>query len=310
LVYAYVKGAAGLTVDGIYAIQPEITFDAATASSDVTDACVVRAKVTGGLMDDYTVLDGFRLTLGDMNGGSRTYGNGLLFEDDSSMAGTCSLTTGINMALTCTTGISMTNATTGISITASENPLVLGTSGTPLTSATADNKFVEIRATTTATTGDIRGIYTALTMNGGTGLQGEAIRGRTIVTATTTGSHGGHFGLEYGAGGSITGLGAGCRATFMCPNSAISGTVCGGMSELWAEGASSDFSGATHAIHRFVMDGNATGIDTAVNVFDFAGLGTSTQFVAATNATIDHALQVRVNGVTYWIGLYDATTGS
>jgi hypothetical protein len=29
-------------------------------------------------------------------------------------------------------------------------------------------------------------------------------------------------------------------------------------------------------------------------------------FVAATNATIDHALKVKVNGTDYWIGLYDS----
>jgi len=33
-------------------------------------------------------------------------------------------------------------------------------------------------------------------------------------------------------------------------------------------------------------------------------------FVAATNATIDHALRVDINNVTYYIGLYDSKTGS
>lgn len=37
---------------------------------------------------------------------------------------------------------------------------------------------------------------------------------------------------------------------------------------------------------------------------------TTALFVAATNVTIDHALKVKINGTDYWIGLYDATTGS
>jgi hypothetical protein len=117
LIYAYVKGAAGLTTSGIYALQPEITFDAATASSTVTDAAIVRAKLTGGTMSDYTVLDGYRLTLGDMNGGSRKYGNGLLLEDDSGMSGTCTLTTGINISIGCTTAMNIGTCTDGIIFT-------------------------------------------------------------------------------------------------------------------------------------------------------------------------------------------------
>ena len=105
LVYAYVKGTAAKTLTGVYAFQPEISFDAGSGTNTITDAAVVRAKVTGGVMSDYTVLDGYRLTLGDLDGGSRTYGNGLLFEDDSGMSGTCALTTGININIATTTAI-------------------------------------------------------------------------------------------------------------------------------------------------------------------------------------------------------------
>ena len=130
LVYAYDKGAAGLTSSGIYALQPEITFDAATASSTITDAAIVRAKLTGGTMSDYTVLDGYRLTLGDMNGGSRTYGNGILLEDDSAMSGTCALTTGININIGTTTAISVAGAyTTGISLSGDGTTAINVTSG-------------------------------------------------------------------------------------------------------------------------------------------------------------------------------------
>ncbi|MFW9872055.1 MAG: hypothetical protein ACFFG0_03060 [Candidatus Thorarchaeota archaeon] len=110
LFYAYIKGTSAKTLTGIYAIQPEISFDAGSSTNTITDAAVVRAKVTGGVMSDYTVLDGFRLTLGDMDGGSRTYGNGLLLEDDSDMSGTSVLTTGVNINIACTTAISVSGA--------------------------------------------------------------------------------------------------------------------------------------------------------------------------------------------------------
>ena len=202
LVYAYVKGAAGLTCSGIYGIQPEITFDAATASSTITDAAIVRAKLTGGTMSDYTVLDGYRLTLGDMNGGSRTYGNGLLLEDDSGMSGTCSLTTGINITIgcttgidlgdscttaigigTCATGISFTGTYTGncidftndtIDYTGSSGPAYIraGTYGSPITNADEDQSgFLRLYGSTTADGSSYdRGVFMCLTTTGTKGI--------------------------------------------------------------------------------------------------------------------------------------------
>jgi len=187
--------------------------------------------------------------------------------------------------------------------------LLAGTSSVPVTTAVADRKFWEFRGETTATSGDARGLYMAMDFNGA-GVAGEAVRARAIASAAVAGGvHGLHGGVEVGASGSITGLAAGVRGTFMGPNQATAGgTVCGGMSELWAEGATTDYTDYTQAtIHRFVNAGDATGKATAVNVFAFDGLS-NTQFVAATNAVIDHALKIVVDGVDYWIGLYDATS--
>lgn len=49
----------------------------------------VRAKVTGGAMADYTTLHGYKLIAGDMDGGSRTYGNAFWVVDDAAMSGSC-----------------------------------------------------------------------------------------------------------------------------------------------------------------------------------------------------------------------------
>jgi len=183
-----------------------------------------------------------------------------------------------------------------------------GLSSAMWTSTKAGHSFFSLRADASNATGDHRLIYAALTLSGGG--PGEALRGRTIVTAATSGGvHGGHHGIEFGASGSVTGLGVGHRATLLHKNGAyVGGTIAGGMSELFAEGVSTDYTGATeHSIHRFVNDGNATGKATAVNVFSFAGLSAN-QLVAhnAWLASIAQNLRCVVDGVTYYIPLSTA----
>ncbi|MBU2249934.1 MAG: hypothetical protein KKD77_24525 [Gammaproteobacteria bacterium] len=79
------------------------------------------------------------------------------------------------------------------------------------------------------------------------------------------------------------------------------------MSELWAEGESTDFGAATmHSIHRFVMDGNATGYATADNVFEFVNLS-AVQYAANTD-TPDHALRCIINGDVRYIMVSEATS--
>jgi len=176
------------------------------------------------------------------------------------------------------------------------------------TTVTADMKMVHFTFTSTATSGCARALYSFLTLDGAGG-EGESVRGRTAVTAAVAGGvHGGHFGLEIGTGGSIAGLGVGLRATFMVPNSAMTGgSVYGGMSELFAEGSSSDISGTTaHAIHCFGLAGESTGRAKAQNVFAFTNLTTGTGATDMLNTAADadastDGLRVIINGTPYWI---------
>jgi hypothetical protein len=163
----------------------------------------------------------------------------------------------------------------------------------------------EYRYRSTKTSGDVRGQYMALALNG-VGGSGEAHRGRTIVEAVGVLTvHGGHHGLEFDTDGTITGLGVGHRATFMAPSRDMFATIAGGMSELWAEGDATDFSKATvHSIHRFVMDGDTTGRATAQNVFEFSNLS-ATQYAANTD-TPDHALRCIINGNIRYIMVSEA----
>lgn len=118
LFYAYSKGATARTIDSMYAIQPELTFDAGSSTHTLTtEAICVRAKITGGKVDDYTKIHGVRVIAGDMNGSTQTYGNAYHVIDDSDMSGTISWTKGLYLEAACTTGIDISGATTtGVSI--------------------------------------------------------------------------------------------------------------------------------------------------------------------------------------------------
>lgn len=187
----------------------------------------------------------------------------------------------------------------------------VGTHAVPEASAHADKIFREYRYRSTSTTGDIRGQYMELLMNG-IGQSGEACRNRTMIEAAVAVAHGCHDGVEFAAGGSVTGLAVGHRATYMGKNAAAAATIAGGMSELYAAGASTNFAAATmHSIHRFVVDGNATGRATAENAFEFANIpsGTDAADMLKTDmhtATPTDGLRIIINGAVYHICLVSA----
>jgi len=108
LFYGYVKGSAAVTVSRVYGIQTEVSWDAGGSQDTLsTEATPILAKVTSGNVDDYTKIHGMIIRMGDMDGGSRTFGSGIWIEDDPDMAGTSSLTTGVDIELSCTTGIKL-----------------------------------------------------------------------------------------------------------------------------------------------------------------------------------------------------------
>jgi hypothetical protein len=173
----------------------------------------------------------------------------------------------------------------------------------------ADAKFLKFYLETKATSGDNRGMYLGFWL-GGAGGGGEALRNRTVVAAACGTAHGGHSGLEFGASGSVSGLACGHRATLMGKNAAAFATLCGGMSELWADGDATDWTAATeHSIHRFVNGGvGSTGPATAANVWAFAGLstGSNKQFCTVSISNLNEftkSLRVVVNGTAYLVPL-------
>ena len=132
LFYAYVKGVGAVTVNNMYAVQGELTWDASRTHdcTITTAAACFRAKITGGRVADYTKIHGYELTIGEMDGDSAKFGKGLFMQDDSGMSGTCTLTTGIDIAIGCTTGISIGGDTTdAISISGDATTAINITSG-------------------------------------------------------------------------------------------------------------------------------------------------------------------------------------
>ena len=191
--------------------------------------------------------------------------------------------------------------------------LVSGASGTRETTATANTNFVEFRFQNSATSGDNRGIYNRLYLTGAGG-GGESLRSFTTVENVAAGTaHGGHISLNFGASGSITGLGVAGRNTLHIPATPLTGGTYGAvMAEFWADDAASDISGTTsHALWRGNVGGNATGAATAVNYATLdlpaAMIGSGTMVdTDITSGTHYGGLPIVINGVTRWIALVSA----
>jgi hypothetical protein len=164
LFYAYVKGVSAVGLNHMYAVQAELTWDAGRTGdcTITTRAACVRAKITGGRVDDYTKIHGYVLTIGEMDGDSQAFGNGILLEDDADMSGTNTLTTGLNIAIGCADGILIAGA-------CSDNAIEITGSCTDSAIQTATGTFATgILLGGTMTTGiSIGTAATGLTFTGG-----------------------------------------------------------------------------------------------------------------------------------------------
>ncbi|MBU1067109.1 hypothetical protein KKE60_04950, partial [Patescibacteria group bacterium] len=90
-------------------------------------------------------------------------------------------------------------------------------------------------------------------------------------------------------------------------NNDMGGTCAGGMSEMFAEGALTNYATALCSIHRFINDGEATGKATAQNVWEFTGLSaTQLQAHNAWVAGLTQVLRVIVDGAIRYVGLSNA----
>jgi hypothetical protein len=200
---------------------------------------------------------------------------------------------------------------------ASASGLLLGTgtSASPATTAVADAKFIEIRAKTTATSGDNRLGYLRYEI-GGIGASGECLRAFTDLSAAASSAHGAHFSLQTKSTGYISGQGVGMRGQLYVGNSAVpaNGTYYGAQSEIYCEGSSSSLAAvAKAAVHSFAATGNQTGAATVLNMLAFdgviaAGVGamlSSTSLAEFPAGSV--GIAILVNGTRYYIPAVLAT---
>lgn len=188
----------------------------------------------------------------------------------------------------------------------------VGTTANPATTSTADDKFIEVRAETTATSGDNRLAYFRYALNGATG--GECIRAFTKLTAAGTTVRGAHISLDIDAG-SASGLGVGVDSQILLGDAALTGgTYAVANVEAYSAGSSVDVSGVTEfSFLRLSAGGDSTGaanVDDNAFAMTFSGVAAGSGNMIDTDITTHTAyggLRVNIPGVgTRYIALVSA----
>lgn len=104
---AYAKGDTTDTIVTAWGVHGEFGMDAGRSNTLTltTAAAPLFGKVLSGKVADYTKIHGAYIQFGDMDGGSRTFGDGLKLIDSPDESGTSVLTNGINVNIGTTTGV-------------------------------------------------------------------------------------------------------------------------------------------------------------------------------------------------------------
>lgn len=200
----------------------------------------------------------------------------------------------------------------GAAASASGLLIGVGTSLAPAATSTADTNFVEVRAKTTATTGDNRLGYFRYEIGAAGG--GECLRALTALTAASGTVRGAHISLVPSGDGAVSGLGTALSVTLHFGAAAF---VTGNVACLEANPYADD-TGAPpteHGAIRVASGGNATGAAKFKNVLHVSPLagqvGDKAAALMVCNADVtggggaaNGGLQVRINGTQYWIPLY------
>jgi hypothetical protein len=326
--------ATNVVYDKRSAVQVELTVGASKSSGDVVvlndmpvflledsdSSNLATVQLIGcGLVVDLSVVAEDGLGNSAVAVGDAIYQDGSAYNKDSINgfkigyaleAITSGSTSTIQVALVLDTNKLDFLALGGVAPSANALFLGIGASATRATTATADKNAVEIRAETTATSGDNRGIYNRYYI-GGAGAGGESLRSFTTVedVAAST-AHGAHISLNFNDTGSVTGLGVATRATLHIPNDAswAPGTIAALQAEIYSDGDDSDTDGATEvSFIRVVNDGNASGIadvDDDADLLALSGftIGAGNMVQTETDETkFSHKIRCNVGGTTLYL---------
>ena len=183
-----------------------------------------------------------------------------------------------------------------------------GTSANPLTTATADKNFLGFWTQSTATSGDSRGLYLRHYLSGtiaATGY-GDGIRAFTTVTGTGYSYASGlHATMQINAGATVTGSGAGIRATLAAAEATR--TLAGALAaaHICSDIATGNTLPTVHGFLRFTDDG-------AVRISNLAVIpnaANGTLFAAHTTQTLTHSIKIiSEDGTAYYIMCTNAAT--
>lgn len=188
----------------------------------------------------------------------------------------------------------------------------VGTTANPATTAVADAKFVEIRAKSTATSGDNRLMYLRYNL-AGAGASGECLRAFTDLTAAVSTARGAHISLQVSSTGYVSGLGVGLDTQLYVGNSTVAGgTYAAVNAEIYTAGASSSLASCTSAFFRAVNNGSAAAtVDDYAVLFDLSGFTSGAaklwydhQGTAPVN--VEEWVKVRTPAGIRWLPLYNA----
>jgi hypothetical protein len=166
-----------------------------------------------------------------------------------------------------------------------------GTEATQVSTASADRKFVSIYVKSTAATGDARGIYARLNLAGtATSGYGDAIRALGYVTGTGYSyASGTHSTLRIGTGATVTGSGAGLRATLEAD--AQTRTLSGALAALQVD----SYVGANNTmptVHGFIRFSDVGSVKLSHLFVLPAVAGSATVFAAHSGQNMSHSIRI------------------
>ena len=184
----------------------------------------------------------------------------------------------------------------------------LGTSSGRVTTGTAGKKFMSYYTESSATSDDSRGFYMRHYISG-VGGGGEAIRSyATVLNVAASTARGAHISLDFGATGTVTGLGVALECTLHIANQATqNGTLAAIKLAINSDGSTSDPSGAALSYLRIDNQGDATGgidVDDDVYLFDIQGhtIGANNLVeVAADESGYAHGIRIRVGSTEMYL---------
>jgi len=174
-----------------------------------------------------------------------------------------------------------------------------GTTSQPIV-ATKAQSFIDLRTETQASSGDIRMAYLRLYVNGP--QYGDCVRAFTKIKGTgVQGTSGVHATVGITATGAVSGMGVGLRATLEAD--AASRTLTGTLAALQVD----SYVGANNTLPAscsFIRVADVGSVKIA-NLFEIATDGCLKGSACGTSG--QDAIKIRVNGVTRYIALFNAS---